>query len=66
MVGYKFHIVMDNTLVDGYVSEKLFNGALGGGVPIYFGASDVGKYVNEKSFIHCNVNRSTIDDHFII
>jgi len=62
MVGYKFHIVMDNTLVDGYVSEKLFNGALGGGVPIYFGASDVGKYVNENSFIHCNVNRSTIDE----
>ena len=26
-VGYKFHITMDNTLVDGYVSEKLFNGA---------------------------------------
>lgn len=24
MVGYKFHITMDNTMVDGYVSEKLF------------------------------------------
>lgn len=24
MVGYKFHITMENTLVDGYVSEKLF------------------------------------------
>lgn len=24
MVGYKFHITMENTQVDGYVSEKLF------------------------------------------
>ena len=48
MVGYKFHINMDNTQIDGYVSEKLFNGALGGGVPIYFGAPDVGNYVNEN------------------
>ncbi|KAL7529486.1 hypothetical protein ACHAXR_002993 [Thalassiosira sp. AJA248-18] len=62
MVGYKFHITMENTLIDGYVSEKLFNGALGGGIPIYFGASDVGKYVNEKSFIHCDVSREVIDE----
>ena len=27
--GYKFHITMENSLVDGYVSEKLFNGILG-------------------------------------
>ena len=24
MVGYKFHVTMENTLVDGYVTEKLF------------------------------------------
>ncbi|KAL7529695.1 hypothetical protein ACHAXR_003104 [Thalassiosira sp. AJA248-18] len=62
MVGYKFHITMENTLVDGYVSEKLFNGALGGGIPIYFGAPDIGKYVNQHSFIHCNVSREVIDE----
>ncbi|KAL7537627.1 hypothetical protein ACHAXR_007973 [Thalassiosira sp. AJA248-18] len=62
MVGYKFHITMENTLMDGYVSEKLFNGALGGGIPIYFGASDIGKYVNKKSFIHCDVSRKVIDE----
>lgn len=56
MVGYKFHITMDNTNLDGYVSEKLFNGALGGGIPIYFGADDVGRYVNERSFVRCAVS----------
>ncbi|KAL7484251.1 hypothetical protein ACHAW6_009891 [Cyclotella cf. meneghiniana] len=60
--GYKFHITMENTLVDGYVSEKLFNGALGSGIPIYFGASDVGSYINIKSFVYCNVSRSVIDE----
>ncbi|ACI64399.1 predicted protein [Thalassiosira pseudonana CCMP1335] len=62
MVGYKFHITMDNSLVDGYVSEKVFNGALGGGIPIYFGATDVGSYVNIKSIIHCDVSREVIEE----
>jgi hypothetical protein len=59
--GYKFHITMENSLVDGYVSEKLFNGALGGGIPIYFGAPDISSYVNGKSILHCNVSRSVIE-----
>lgn len=40
----------------------MFNGALGGGIPIYFGAADIGSYVNEKSVLHCNVNRSVIEE----
>ena len=49
-----------------YSSPKMFfslllpfsqlSGALGGGIPIYFGASDIGLYVNTKSFIHCDVS----------
>eukprot|EP00581_Thalassiosira_minuscula_P003683 CAMPEP_0183738368 /NCGR_PEP_ID=MMETSP0737-20130205/54361_1 /TAXON_ID=385413 /ORGANISM="Thalassiosira miniscula, Strain CCMP1093" /LENGTH=420 /DNA_ID=CAMNT_0025972887 /DNA_START=272 /DNA_END=1534 /DNA_ORIENTATION=+ len=62
MVGYKFHITMENTSVDGYVSEKLLNGALGGGIPIYFGARDIGSYVNPKSFVHCQVSREVIEE----
>jgi hypothetical protein len=61
-VGFKFHISMENTQLDGYVTEKLVNGALGGGVPIYFGALDVGKYFNPKSFVHCNVDQSVIEE----
>ena len=47
---------------NGYVSEKLFNGFRGGGIPIYFGASDVGKYINPKSFVQCNVSRQIIEE----
>ena len=61
-MGYKFHITMENSQVEGYVSEKLFNGALGGGVPIYFGANDIGRYVNDLSFIHCSVSKSVIEE----
>jgi len=52
----------ENSVVDGYVSEKLFNGFRGGGIPIYFGASDVGKYINPKSFVQCNVSRQIIEE----
>eukprot|EP00804_Cyclotella_cryptica_P011163 CCRYP_007702-RE/>CCRYP_007702-RE protein AED:0.04 eAED:0.04 QI:3750/1/1/1/0.71/0.62/8/190/1362 len=58
----KFHITMENSAVDGYISEKLFNGALGTGIPIYFGASDVGSYINPKSVVLCNVSRSVIEE----
>jgi hypothetical protein len=34
----------------------------GGGVPIYFGASNIGSYINGKSIVHCNVNRSVIEE----
>lgn len=60
--GYKFHITMENSLVDGYVSEKIFNGALGSGIPIYFGAPDIGSYVNVRSILHCNINRTIIEE----
>ncbi|KAL7506263.1 hypothetical protein ACHAXN_003537 [Cyclotella atomus] len=60
--GAKFHITMENSQLSGCISEKVFNGALGGGIPIYFGAPDIGSYINEKSFVHCNINRTVIND----
>ena len=36
------------------------SGALAGGIPVYFGAPDVAKYFNEKSFIHCKLSRRVI------
>lgn len=38
------------------------SGALGGGIPVYFGAPDVGKYVNKKSFVHCDVSKDVIEE----
>ena len=53
---------MENTRVAGYVSEKLFMGALAGGIPIYFGANDVANYVNPKSFIYCDVSKEVMEE----
>ncbi|KAL7502335.1 hypothetical protein ACHAXN_000311, partial [Cyclotella atomus] len=60
--GAKFHITMENSQLNGYISEKVFNGALGGGIPIYFGAPDIGSFINEKSIVHCNINRTVIKE----
>ena len=48
------------TQVDGHVSEQLFHGALGGGIPIYFGARDVW-YVNGRAVVHCQLDRKVFE-----
>ena len=53
---YKFVICFENSFVDEYITEKLLNAMLGGAIPIYRGAPNVGKYFNTKSFIN-------YDDH---
>ena len=58
MTQYKFVITMENTVEEGYFSEKLLNGVLSNAIPIYFGAPDIGKYVNAKRFVLCNQNES--------
>jgi hypothetical protein len=45
-LSFKFAITMENTRAEGWLNEKLFNAVLAHSVPIYFGASDVGKYIN--------------------
>jgi hypothetical protein len=54
------HPILHLSLIQ--VSEKIFNGALGSGIPIYFGAQDVGSFINPQSFVHCNVSRSVIEE----
>lgn len=49
---YKFVICFENSYEEEYVTEKLPNAMLGGAIPIYKGAPNVGKYFNTKSFIN--------------
>lgn len=49
---YKFVICCENSRHPGYVTEKIVNAMLAGAIPIYFGAPDVVKHFNPKSFIH--------------
>ena len=60
MRKFKFVVTMESTPLRGYVSEKVVNGALSGAVPIYFGAPDVTRYINEHRIVLCRLNRSVI------
>jgi len=58
--NFKFAITMENTAERGYVTEKLFSGIMGDTMPIYFGAPDIGTYVNTKRFIHCKISNDDL------
>jgi hypothetical protein len=48
---YKFIYVFENSITDGYITEKIFNCFFARTIPIYFGPSDKYKYFNDTSFI---------------
>lgn len=49
---YKFTIAFENSSSNGWITEKLIDPMLVNSVPIYFGAKDVGREFNTKSFIN--------------
>ncbi len=57
---YKFVITFENRQRRGYVTEKIMNALLAGVVPIYFGAPDVGKYLNTNRFVFCDFNAEKV------
>lgn len=51
---YKFSICFENSIQDGYTTEKLSFALLSNTIPIYFGAPDVDRYYNKDAFICVN------------
>lgn len=51
---YMFGLVMENTYVEGYVTEKIVAAFAGGTIPIYHGTEEVFKLFNRKAFIFFN------------
>jgi hypothetical protein len=51
---YKFGLVMENTDIEGYVTEKILAAFLGGTVPIYSGSREVLDVFNHEAFIYLN------------
>lgn len=49
---YKFIYCFENSLTDGYITEKIFNSFFARTIPIYFGPSDKYRYFNNSSFIN--------------
>ena len=50
----KFVIAMENSIGDGYVTEKIVNAFYSGAIPIYWGSSNVNELFNKNAFINVN------------
>lgn len=59
---FTYTLDMENSQIEGYVSEKLFTGLLAGNIPVYFGATDIEKYINPKRIIVCKVDSKKIEN----
>lgn len=51
---YKFVFVAENSIGDGYITEKIFNCFFSRTIPIYYGSRKINEYFNENSFINAN------------
>ncbi len=51
---YKFIFVCENSITDGYITEKIFNCFFSRTIPIYFGAKNIEYYFNSNTFINMN------------
>ena len=48
---YRYSLVIENTKIPNYVTEKFTDAILRGAVPIYYGAPNIGELFPEGSFI---------------
>lgn len=53
---YKFVFVCENSILDGYITEKIFNPFYARTIPLYYGAEDRKRYFNPESFIDLRAN----------
>ncbi len=49
---YKFVFVSENSLCDGYITEKIFNCYFARTIPIYYGSRKINYYFNDNTFIN--------------
>jgi len=49
--NYKFALCFENAVMEGYITEKIFDALMAGCVPIYYGAPDIKNYLPENIFI---------------
>lgn len=57
----KFVIAMENSIGDGYITEKIVNAFYSGAIPIYWGSSNINELFNKNAFININ-NFNNIDE----
>ncbi|OGC46090.1 hypothetical protein A2V49_04565 [candidate division WWE3 bacterium RBG_19FT_COMBO_34_6] len=54
--NYKYHLVLENFIVNDYWTEKLSDCFLGGAYPIYSGAPNIEKYFDKRSLNQINID----------
>lgn len=62
---YKYHIVLENTSVENYWTEKLTDAYLGSAYPFYFGCPNLENYFSTKSFTRINIEDIRNSIHII-
>jgi hypothetical protein len=60
---YAFMICYENSVYDGYVSEKIFDCMAAGVIPVYLGAPDIARLVPKECFIDKRDFKSYADLH---
>ena len=53
---YRFHIVLENSNIDDYFSEKFTDCVIAGAYPLYWGCTNLESYFPEKSFAQIDIN----------
>lgn len=54
---YKFHVVLENSSLDDYWTEKLADAYLAYSLPIYWGCTNISSYFNKQSFESIDIYR---------
>ena len=54
---FQFCLVMENTKLDGYITEKIILAYLAGCFPIYYGTKEIFDIFHPQSFLYYNVKR---------
>ncbi|KAL3904525.1 MAG: hypothetical protein SGARI_004886, partial [Bacillariaceae sp.] len=53
---FRFCLVMENTAMEGYITEKLLNAFLAGCVPVYFGTRQIFDVFHPDSFVFYDID----------
>jgi hypothetical protein len=51
LAHYRYSLCLENSVFEGYVSEKIFDCFFSGTIPVYLGAPDIGRLVPREAFV---------------
>jgi len=54
---YKFVFICENSISEGYITEKIFNCYFSKIIPIYYGSNKITDYFNKESFINIKLDQ---------